>query len=249
MSLSIPDKLSFLVLIATSACLLDWRFNAVVIVLLVLLGLTFKPFQPSSSASLRYFRRFLAYSFVLILVLVVVNGLLLREGAVQFSPFGFDLYEGGVLYGLSVSIRLVTLSFSILLFFASTHIQDLTRYLQSIGAPHSLVSIVLLTLFFLEQLPDRISRVFTAQEARGAPVRSGMFARAKSFFIVLSPLILSSIVESVERGTALELRGFQLYKPKAMLPEETHRLHPWGYSFLILSCFVLILTAIRWLSK
>ena len=133
--------------------------------------------------------------------------------------------------------------------FTSLKFADFAEYLRSVGLPQSLVSIILLTLFFLEQLPERISKVFTAQEARGAPVRTGVFSRGRTFFMVLSPLILSSIVESVERGIALELRGYRQSRRTVEVTDARATSHFWGYGFIALSITIILLSLIRWHSK
>jgi energy-coupling factor transport system permease protein len=94
------------------------------------------------------------------------------------------------------------------MFFISTPLKVLISYLQDNGLPPYLVLMLLLTLHFIDQLPSRIHQIFLAQEARGAPVDAGVLSRTKALLSILSPLVLSSIVESIERGTALELRGF-----------------------------------------
>ncbi len=246
---AIPDKLSFVLLAWTCAFLLPWQYNIPFILLLVVVASTFSPFKPVTITSRKYLYRFLAYSILLALVLVVVNGLLLREGSVRFTIVFVKLYEAGLEYGLTVSVRLILLSLSVLVFFSSIHFQEFAKYLQSVGLPHSLVSILLLTLFFLEQLPHRISRVFIAQEARGAPVRAGIVARSRAFFLILSPLVLSSIVESVERGAALELRGYHQSTRRKENQHEEVGFPPWRYVFLILSAIVIVLFIFHWLSN
>ncbi len=207
-TLSIPDKLLFVLFIWTCAFLLDWQFNLALLVLTLLASFLLAPFRPVNEDGERYTRRFLTYSGVFVCVLVLVNGVLLREGTPVFTVSFLSLYSGGILYGLTVSTRLLLLSLSLLMFFVSVRLRDFVRVLESVGLPKPIVTIILLTAFFLEQLPHRIARVFTAQEARGAAVRAGLLSRSKALFVVLSPLVLSSIVESVERGVALELRGY-----------------------------------------
>jgi len=249
MQIPIPDKLSFVLFAWICAFLLPWQFNLPFIISLAVLASSWRPFRPITPSARKAFFRFLGYSTSFGVVLVIVNGLLLREGSIVFKAAIFDFYCGGFEYGLTVSVRLVLLSLSILVFFTSMRFQDFAEYLQSAGLPQSLVSIILLTLFFLEQLPNRITQVFTAQEARGAPVRAGMFARGRSFFLVLSPLVLSSIVESVERGIALELRGYyQRRQVKSTVHEEMAN-HVWLYVFLTLSLFVVIFSIVHWLSR
>ena len=248
MSLAIPDKLSFVLLSWTCAFLMPWQESVGMILLIVLAVGFLSPFRPVSETGRKYVNRFLVYALPFAAVLVIVNGILIRDGTAKLHLAFLDFYEEGLHYGLTVSIRLVLLSIAVLVFFTSTRVRDLVAYLQTLGLPNAFVSIILLTLFFLEQLPHRISGVFTAQEARGAPVRGGFISRIRALFVVLSPLVLSSIVESVERGIALELRGYHLHPQKQRSDVRTSTFPIWRYVFLTLTMFLIIFSLVRWLS-
>jgi energy-coupling factor transport system permease protein len=247
MSLAIPDKLSLVLLAWTCAFLLHWHYGVLCIVMLLALRITVPSLKPFSAVSDKYFKRYLAYSVFFVSVLVAANGLLIHTGPIRFNLVFLSFYEGGLQYGFSVSIRLVLLSLSVLLLFASTRFRDLADYLETIGLPNSLVTILLLTLFFLEQLPQKISQVFTAQEARGARVRAGILTRGQSLFLILSPLVLSSIIESTERGTALELRGYHSRKRTPFRATERTEHHLWRYVFAGISLILILASVFRWL--
>jgi energy-coupling factor transport system permease protein len=125
------------------------------------------------------------------------------------TALGIRFYADGIEFGLTTSSRLASLSTTLMLLFLSTPVRELLSFLQQVALPSSFIVIVFLALHFIGQLPHRMAQIFTAQEARGAAVRGTLFARIKAFFWILSPLVLSSIVETVDRGTALELRGFR----------------------------------------
>jgi energy-coupling factor transport system permease protein len=110
------------------------------------------------------------------------------------------------------------------------------------------VLVLLLTLHFLEQLPARIHQIFLAQQARGAPVDAGMLSRTKALFSILSPLVLSSIVESIDRGTALELRGFLQTAPTARDPGHALSRPDWITQLLVLlACGLVLYRIALWL--
>ena len=249
MRLGITDKLSFVLLAWACAFLLPWEFGVPFIALLIILSFTLHSFKAVSVQSRKYLSRFFVYATLLGLVLVIVNGLLVKEGPIWFSYSFLSLYKTGLIFGLTVSVRLILISLAVLVFFTSMHFQDFARYLESAGLPQSLISILVLTSFFLEQLPRRISQIFTAQEARGAPVRAGLFARSRAFFLILSPLVLSSIVESVERGVALELRGYNRLKRPARVQGEQSGKGFWCYVFVSISILIIVVSILRWLSK
>ena len=158
-----------------------------------------------------------------------------------------ERFKRGLQFGLAVGLRFVALGMALLLFFSSTPIPAIADALHDAGMPFQIVVTLLLTLHFLDQLPVRIDGIFTAQEARGAPVRSHFVARLRSFFSILSPLVLSSIVESIDRGMALELRGF---RGSAETPKGNTRndrsISVLSVAFLLLSLLTLFWMVTRW---
>jgi energy-coupling factor transport system permease protein len=206
-------------------------------------------FRPVSKRSADAFSKFILYSVVVAVVVISLNALLIKGGTRIASIVGFSFYEDGFFFGLKTAARLILLSISIVLFFSSTSLRAFVGYLQDKGLSPSLVLVLLLTLHFLDQLPARIHQIFLAQQARGAPVDAGMLSRTKALLSILSPLVLSSIVESIERGTALELRGF------LNNPQRSHSVAPSAatlnvvtFSFVLLSAVLLLYSIYRWLN-
>ncbi len=206
--LDLPSKLACVFLLWVCAFTLPWPIQASLCLVAIAARFAHPGFRPQSARSAKAFSKFILYSIAIATLVALLNAVLIRSGGVLGSLLGFSLYEEGLLFGLKTASRLLLLSFSILLFFISTPLPDFIRYLQSKGLPPYLVLVLLLTLHFLDQLPLRIHQIFLAQQARGAPIDSGIFSRSKALLSILSPLVLSSIVESIERGTAMELRGF-----------------------------------------
>jgi energy-coupling factor transport system permease protein len=207
-TVDLPSKIAFVVLLWVCAFVLPWTFQVVLCLLLVIARYVLPAFRPLSRRSASAFSKLVLYSISVALLVVSLNALFIKTGTIIASVFGFSFYEDGFLFGLRTASRLILLSFSILMFFISTPLKVLISFLQDKGLPPYLVLMLLLTLHFIDQLPSRIHQIFLAQQARGAPVDAGMLSRTKALLSVLSPLVLSSIVESIERGTALELRGF-----------------------------------------
>ena len=231
-------KFAFTFFLSACAFTLPWPLNIALAVFVVFLEHMAKPFHARSSQTHRTFRRFAVHITLLALFIVFLNAVFLRGDGAKIGALGLPLYTEGLEFGLAVGTRVMLLSLSILLFFTSTSLKEFSFLLLNAGIPTSLVTIILLSSHFVEQLPSKIGQIFSAQEARGAPVRSHIFGRARSFFSVLSPLVLSSIAESVERGTALELRGFrgQLKIRKS----EVEKLSFPGYVFLLLGVLAIL---------
>jgi energy-coupling factor transport system permease protein len=244
----ISRKLAFVLLLWVSAFTFPWTIQALLCIVLVLTRFLFPAFHPASARSAKAFSRFTLYSIAVATFVILLNSLLIREGTITAMPLGIPLYEGGALFGARTAARLLLLSFSLLLFFVSTPLPEFIGYLQSMGLAPPLVLVLLLTLHFLDHLPGRIHQIFLAQQARGAPVDAGIVSRARALFSILSPLVLSSIVESIERGTALELRGFLRTDMAERTPAEDHTRPDWlTYTLIAVAVGLSLLKVVLWL--
>ena len=203
------SKLSLTIFLGSCAFVLSWQARLILALIVLIMERFLPAYRPISNQSQRAFRRLTSYLLLLAVLITFLNGLFLAGREPPRSFLGVRFYDEGIFFGIAVSSRLMLLALSIMMFFASTSLKDLSSLLAALGLPSSLLSILLLSAHFLAELPVRINQIFWAQEARGAPVRANIIQRTKSFISILGPLVLSSIVDSVERGISLELRGFQ----------------------------------------
>lgn len=247
--LDLPSKLALVFLLWVCAFTLPWTFQVALCLLLVIARFALPPLRPLSRRSAMAFSKFILYSITVAVLVVCLNALFIRSGDVIATYLGFSFYEDGLLFGLRTASRLILLSFSILMFFISTPLNVFVGYLQNKGLPPYIVLTLLLTLHFLDHLPSRIHQIFLAQQARGAPVDSGVLSRTKALLSILSPLVLSSIVESIDRGTALELRGF-LSRPAAVRqPEQSEtRINLLSVVFFLSSLIIIAYSIYQWLN-
>ncbi|HEY4613563.1 MAG TPA: energy-coupling factor transporter transmembrane component T [Bacteroidota bacterium] len=209
MRLDIPLKLSLVLLLIVSAFVGSWQTNLLTMLALSSVGFILLLTQASLVQHKKLFLRFTLLTILFSAFIIILNGIFLREGDQLASVLSVSFYQGGLEFGLTTAFRLAVISTSLFLFFTTTPIRELIYFFQHVGVPAPLVVILFLTLHFTIQLPLRVNQIFTAQEARGASVRGGVFGRAKALFVILFPLILSSISETLERGAALEARGFR----------------------------------------
>ncbi len=246
--LDVRTKASLVVLFCVCGFTLPTPIQAGLILVVVFLPFLTSSFRFVSGRAATAYRKYFAYAFTLTTVLILLNGMLIQNGSIVQLPFGLHLYESGLLFGLRIAVRLLLLSLALLIFFLSTNIRSIAVELQRLGLPSQVILPSLLAFQFVDQLPIRIERIFAAQEARGAPVRSHMLKRIRSLFTILSPLVLESISESIERGTALELRGFRGTSHIAFQPSEERVTHP-AVSIILLSVsLILVLWRIfQWL--
>ncbi|MFH0991514.1 MAG: energy-coupling factor transporter transmembrane component T [bacterium] len=246
-----PDtsaKFFFTLLIATCGFLFPWFVNGILLLILILIRFTTKSFQPDSSHHHLSFGKLLLTAAGLTVLMTVINGLLMRNGSPLLTIAGISLYVDGIEFGLTTSFRLILLMIALYLFFSSTSMPSLIEFLSNLGVPRSILLLSLLTLHWIETLQARIKQIFIAQEARGAAVRGSFVRRIYCVITLLSPLVLSSIVESLDRGVALELRGFSLENqgPRQRI-SFFQLLSLEARVFLSLNLFILLLWIFLWL--
>jgi energy-coupling factor transport system permease protein len=208
------DKLAFILFCWVCAFALPSVLQAPLIAgILILPVFRFEAFVGPSWR--RRYVRFLLSSVILASLIVLLNGLFIRHGSVIVSAGPFVLFEDGVAFGIRVAVRLILLTSSVLVVAATTPIRVFADAMRHASIPAVIPAILLLAIDLVELLPSRIERVFIAQESRGAPVRSNVLARTRSLLAVAGPLMISSIVESVDRSHALAARGFQAERRKS----------------------------------
>jgi energy-coupling factor transport system permease protein len=169
--------------------------------------------RPTDKRTAGRFWRVFGFLSVGAAIMTALNGGLIREGEVLFQWEGISIYEAGIAFGIRTGVRLLLMTSALMMLFGSTPLAGITSFLHQAGVPHQIVMTVHLTVHFVASMPARIERIYAAQEARGAPVRARFLSRMFSLTSIVSPLILSSIVESIERGKALELRGYSGTSP------------------------------------
>jgi energy-coupling factor transport system permease protein len=249
MRIGIPEKLSFTLFLTVAALVFPWMASAGLVVVLLILRALIPDLRPLDAESASRFRKFFAILVLLVLFMTLLNALLMRSGEPVFDLGFSQLYSDGLQFGLVTGSRLLLIASAFLVLFGSTRIADLAEYLNGIGLPTPIVMTTMLALHFLDHLPGRIQQIFLAQESRGAPLRGSFIARLRSFLLLLRPLVLSSIVESIERGTALELRGYHSGISLRPQSKQSHA-RPWSVItvlFLVLSLLAFVYRLVSWL--
>ena len=237
----LPEKLSFILFLNILGIVSPPVITIPAVLIVLVLRTATAAFRPLTIAGNKRFWTLTAYFLTAGVLMTVVNGILIREGAAIVEVAGIVFYGDGILFGVRTGARLLLLSSSLLMFFGSTEMVDIAGFLHRRGLPTPIVMSLLLTLHFLDSLPSRIDRIFAAQEARGAPIRRNVFSRARGFISILAPLVLSSVVESIDRGVALELRGYHADTRLVLQDSAPDRLSPLTILFLLLTVLALVL--------
>jgi energy-coupling factor transport system permease protein len=245
----LSDKLSASLFFLFLAFALPWQGNVILCLTVIIARTALSGFRPVSDEASSRFWRILRWFIALTSVMVILNSLLVKGGDVVLEISFLTVRSGGIEFGLTTGFRLLAIVTTLMVLFGSTSIRAVAEFLQARGLPTPLVITLLLTVHFLDTLPHRIEHIYLAQESRGAPVRASFFSRAQSILILLPPLVFSAIVESVDRGSALELRGYRSDVSTLRVNSAGTDAPTWLTPFFLSLTFLVILGKIlRWLS-
>ena len=155
---------------------------------------------------------------MLLMITVLFNLFLTREGDVLFHAWIITITEGGLRTAVYMAIRLIYLIIgSSLMTFTTTPneltdgIEELLRPLNKIHVPvHEIAMIMSIALRFIPILLEETDKIMKAQLARGADFESGnIIQRAKSMIPILVPLFVSAFRRANDLAMAMEARCYR----------------------------------------
>ena len=155
---------------------------------------------------------------MLLMITVVFNLFLTRDGNVLVKFWVFTITEGGLRTAVYMAIRLVYLiTGSSLMTFTTTPneltdgIESLLKPLNKIRIPvHEVAMMMSIALRFIPILLEETDKIMKAQIARGADLESGnIIQRAKSMIPILVPLFVSAFRRANDLAMAMEARCYR----------------------------------------
>ncbi len=163
----------------------------------------------------------IGFSAIVVLSVVIIQGLF-RAGnvTVLFSIGPAVFYKEGLLFALDIGINIlnILLSFSVLIL--TTKPSDLIEAFVRIGLSPRLGYVLISVFQIIPQMTETMATITDAQRSRGMETEGNLITRIKAFFPLISPVVMSSLVNTRERAIALEVRGFNSKQKKTFLNEE-----------------------------
>ncbi len=154
---------------------------------------------------------------MLLLITVLFNLFLTREGDLLVRFWIFTITEGGLRTAVFMAVRLIYLIIgSSLMTFTTTPneltdgLEDLLRPLNRIRVPvHEVAMMMSIALRFIPILLEETDKIMKAQIARGADLESGnMIQRARAMIPILVPLFVSAFRRANDLAMAMEARCY-----------------------------------------
>ncbi|MGE7604763.1 cobalt ECF transporter T component CbiQ [Peribacillus sp. NPDC097675] len=171
-----------------------------------------------SKIPLRYLYNGLKPILFLIIFTFLLHIFFTKEGELLFEFGWIEIYEGGLIQGLFISVRFTLLILVTSLLTLTTTPISITDGMEELLGPlkkwkmpvHELALMMSIALRFIPTLMEETDKIMKAQTARGVDFSSGPIKdRVKSIVPLLVPLFVSSFKRAEELATAMESRGYR----------------------------------------
>ncbi len=151
--------------------------------------------------------------FSMLLMIVILQGFL-RPGPTQLFVipafhWRIPFYLEGVLFGLVIAARFITISFAAMMFFITTSAYRLSIALNRLGISFKYAYLASMALERLPRTLGILGEIENAQASRGLDIEGGnVWRKIMNILPILIPLVIISLREADRMSLALEVRGF-----------------------------------------
>jgi energy-coupling factor transport system permease protein len=123
--------------------------------------------------------------------------------------------RAGLMYGLSMGIRLDTFLVTGLLFLTTTRVEEVAYALGRLHVPYVVGFTLTLAFRLVPVFFDAAVTIVQAQRCRGLDIRRGsLVQRLRHFVPVIVPVFMGALRRADRMAMALELRGFNSGRPR-----------------------------------
>ena len=163
----------------------------------------------------------IAFSFTILITIFLIHGLFNHENAtLLFAAGPLKFYQEGMLYALRISLNVLNMLLAFAVFVLTTRPVELVEDLERIGFSPKIGYVVSSVFQIVPQMSGPMNTIMDAQRSRGLETEGSLLTRAKSFLPLISPVVMSSLINTRERAIALEIRGFEAGQKKTYLRED-----------------------------
>ncbi len=173
------------------------------------------------SRVLRHTIPILSVSGFVLLTVVIIQGLF-RAGnttpVLQLGPVIF--YKEGLLYAMHIVINVINILMSFCVLILTTKPSDLVENFMRKGFSPRFGYVFISVFQIIPQMMETMSTIMDAQRSRGMETEGNLLIRIKAFIPLISPVVMSSLINTKERALALEVRGFNSKSAKTYYNDE-----------------------------
>lgn len=187
--------------------------------------------------------------------LLIINLIVVREGSVLFSIFGWDIYTKAITQTLYIVIRLALMIMITTILTASTKPLELTLGIEDLLKPfvvihvpaHEIAMMISIALRFIPTLIEETQRIMKAQASRGVDMEEGkLMEKIRAILSLIVPLFVSAFQRAEDLAYAMEARGYIPNRPRTRYKQL--KMHKRDYLLLMLSVMIIVVVSTIWIS-
>ena len=186
----------------------------------------------------------IAFSFTILITIFLIHGLFNQSNRnILFSIGPLHFYREGLLYALHIGCNVLNMLLSFAILVLSAKPSELVEELEKRGFSRRMGYIITSVFQIVPQMTGTMNTITDAQRSRGLETEGSLLTRAKPFLPLISPVVMSSLINTRERAVALEVRGFAAKQKKTYLADRTpHR----GDTPITVVLLAMIAAALLW---
>lgn len=186
----------------------------------------------------------IAFSFMILITIFLIHGLFNQSNRnILFSIGPLHFYREGLLYALHIGCNVLNMLLSFAILVLSAKPSELVEELEKRGFSRRMGYIITSVFQIVPQMTGTMNTITDAQRSRGLETEGSLLTRAKAFLPLISPVVMSSLINTRERAVALEVRGFAAKQKKTYLADRTpHR----GDTPITVVLLAMIAAALLW---
>lgn len=186
----------------------------------------------------------IAFSFTILITIFLIHGLFNQSNRnILFRIGPLHFYREGLLYALHIGCNVLNMLLSFAILVLSAKPSELVEELEKRGFSRRMGYIITSVFQIVPQMTGTMNTITDAQRSRGLETEGSLLTRAKAFLPLISPVVMSSLINTRERAVALEVRGFAAKQKKTYLADRTpHR----GDTPITVVLLAMIAAALLW---
>lgn len=163
----------------------------------------------------------LSVSGFVLLTVLIIQGIFRTGNTVPLFSIGpVTFYKEGVSFAAGIVINVMNILMSFAVLTLTTKPSDMIENFIRRGFSPRFGYVIISVFQIIPQMTETMSTIMDAQRSRGMETEGNLLVRIKAFIPLISPVIMSSLINTRERALALEVRGFNSKHKKTFLNEE-----------------------------
>ena len=185
----------------------------------------------------------IAFSFTILITIFLIHGLFNHENAtVLFAAGPLKFYREGMMYALRISFNVLNMLLVFAVFVLTTKPVELVEDLERIGFSPKIGYVISSVFQIVPQMSGTMNTIMDAQRSRGMETEGNLRVRIKAFLPLISPVVMSSLINTRERAIALDVRGFGRKQKKTWLYDRPK--YKWDPVIRVILVVLMIITIV-----